>query len=87
MNCLNKLWVSAETGTGVGPYAGMALGLAGERVAVRKFVSEDVELLERVDCLDSSLARLQATLWIIVSRRVPWQWDDGAIIKKIEYNG
>ena len=84
MNCLNKSSVGARAGAGAGPYAGVALGLVGGGAGVPKSVSEELELLERVDLLDSSLVRLRATLWAAAPRRGPRRRDDGAIIQRVE---
>ena len=84
MNCLNKSSVGAGVGTGAGPCAEVALGLAGGGAGVPKSVSEELELLERVDLLDSSLVRLRATLWAAAPRRGPRRRDDGAIIQRVE---
>ena len=84
MNCLNKSSVGAGAGAGAGPCAGVALGLADGGAGVPKSVSEELELLERVDLLDSSLVRLRATLWAAAPRRGPRRRDDGAIIQRVE---
>ena len=84
MNCLNKSSVGAGAGTGAAPYAGVALGLAGRGAGVQKSVSEELELLERVDLLDSSLVRLWAMFWAAAPRRGPCRWDNGAIIQRVE---
>ena len=84
MNCLNKSSVGAGARAGAGPYAGVALGLAGRRAGVPKFVLEELGLLKRVDLLESSLVRLRATFWVAAPCRGPWRRDDGAIIQMIE---
>ena len=52
-----------------GPYVKVALGLAGAGVGVPKSVSEELKLLERMDLLESSLARLRTTLWVATPYR------------------
>ena len=84
MNCLKRSSVGTGGGARAGPYAGVALGLAGGGAGVPKSVLEELELLERVDLLESSLARLWATLWAAAPRRGPWRRDDGAIIQRVE---
>ena len=58
MNCLNRSLVDARGGAGDGPCAGVILGLAGGRARVPKSVLGELGLLEWVDLLVFSLARL-----------------------------
>lgn len=56
INCLNKSSVGVRGGTEAGVYAKVAFRLADKRVEVIKSVLKELELLERVDLLKSSLA-------------------------------
>ena len=58
MNCLNKSSVGAGAEAGAGPYAGVAFGLASRGAGILKSVMEELELLKRVDLLETSLVRL-----------------------------
>ena len=62
-NYLKKSPVGAGARTGEKPCAEMALELASRGAGVLKSVSKELELLERVDHLKSSLVRLWVTLW------------------------
>ena len=62
INCLIRLSVGTGGGARAGPYAEVSLGLADVGAGVPKSVSEELKLLDRVDLLESSLARLRATL-------------------------
>ena len=84
MNCLKRLLVGVESRARAGPYAGVALGLASGGVGVPKSVSEELELLEQVDLLESSLVRLWVMLWAVTPRRGPRQRNEGAIIHMME---
>ena len=84
MNCLNRLSIGARAEVRAQRCAGMTLRLASGETGVPKSVSEELELLEWVNLLDSSLAHLQAMLWSAAPHRGPWQQDNRAIIKRIE---
>ncbi len=78
--------ITERSGAGVAgaSRADGASGLADGGAGVSKSVSEELELLERVDLLESSLARLRSTLWAAAPRRGPRRRDDGAIVQKIQ---
>ena len=83
MNCLNRSLVGAKGRAGAGLCAEGVFRLTNGGAGVSKSVSEELDLLERIDLLESSLAYLWATLWAAAPRRGPRQRDDGAIIQKI----
>ena len=62
MNYLDKSLVGVEAGAKAGPCAGVAFGLVGRGAEVPKSVSEELELLEWVDLLESPLVHLRTTL-------------------------
>ena len=79
MNCLNRSSVGAGGRAGAELFIGVDLGLAGGGAGVPKSVLEELELLDRVNLLESSLARLWTTLWAAAHYRGPWQRDNGTI--------
>ena len=73
MNFLKRSSVDVAGVGRVGSYAKVAFGLAGWVAGVPKSVSEELELLEQVDLLESSLVRLWTTLWIAAYCKSFWQ--------------
>ena len=69
MNYLNRSLVGAGGRARARPCGRVALRLASGGAGVPKSVLEKLELLEQVDLLESSLARLRATLWAAAPHR------------------